>query len=240
MKLWRTLVLCVLAPVVLWGQTSSGTTGVAIWTPERSVLAIDSRITLTVSGLMRQGPDECKLRTAGKFVVAIAGLNNHAETNFDAWRLAIDSVLPARSVSEAARLVETRMQLEVESALRNLQSNSRNFRDAHVVVVIAGWDAAGPSMAARDFVPDGNGNVRVQRWNSSPETGAMYAFGERDAIQELPRNTIRDWIGVDLAKSAKRLVERQIERSPRTVGPPVSVIEITANGLNWVEPGLCK
>ena len=66
--------LCTLTPVVLWGQSSSGTTGVAISAPGRAVLAIDSRVTLSDGDVVRRGADECKIRAIGRFYVAIAGL----------------------------------------------------------------------------------------------------------------------------------------------------------------------
>jgi hypothetical protein len=233
------LFCCTLAPVVLWSQSTGGTTGVAVLTPTRAVLAIDSRITLTSGDVVQRGSDECKLRPAGNFYVALAGLNDHAATNFDAWRSIRDAAAGALTVADAAASVELRLAPELRIVLRNIQAAdlgafSRRFAQAHVAVVIAGIERGQPVMAVRAFIPDPNGDLRILR-----PSGSVIVFGEHDAIDAAYRDVPALVRAVGPAQAARQLVQWEIDRNPARVGPPITILELTRYGATWVQPGLC-
>lgn len=233
----------VLAPVVLWGQSSSGTTGVAIWTPDRAVVAIDSRVTLTAGHTSRRGPDTCKIQSTGRFLVAIAGLYDHYATKFSAWRLATEAVGAARSVAEAIVRAEQRILPDLHTAMENLQIGDRAaFARAHLAILITGMDDGVPAMAGRVFLPHENGAIQVVRWQSEPGTSSVFAFGETSAINQAyaEKKALADLIATHGAVDAARiLVQLEIAHQPATVGPPISIVEMTAVGPTWIRSGLC-
>jgi hypothetical protein len=239
---------CLLAPAAMWAQTSSGTTGVAIRTPDRAVLAIDSRVTLSAGDWAGRGADTCKLKPLGRFFVAVAGLYDHRETNFDAWRLAEEAAAGARSVSEAAALAERRIQPELQTALGNIQAAdlagfARHYSRAHLAICIAGLEPGGPAMAGRVFVADANAAIRMVRWDGPPGSTGLFVFGEHAAIDAAYGG------GKALAElaaargpveAARTLVQLEIAREPESVGPPVSILAITRDGAEWVQRGMCR
>jgi len=243
---------CALAPVVLWSQTSSGTTGVAIWTPNRAVLAIDSRVTLTAGDVVRRGTDECKLKSLGRFFVAIAGLYDHAATRFDAWSLAEEDVAGAGSVSEAAAQAERRIVPELRTAMWNMQASdlagfARHYTQAHMAILVAGMERGAPAMAGREFLPDRNAAIQVVRWETAPGTASIFVFGEHGAIDRAyghevhgQRKGLSDLIGsLGPAEAARSLVQLEIAGAPQSVGPPIAILQIGDAGPAWIERGLC-
>jgi hypothetical protein len=44
----------------------------------------------------------------------------------------------------------------------------------------------------------------------------------------------------DDVADAKGMVEFEIATDPAHVGPPIDVLEITANGPRWIEQHICK
>jgi hypothetical protein len=239
--------LCWLTPALLWSQSAGGTAGVAIFTPDRAVLAVDSRVTLTDGRASRRGADECKIQSAGRFQLALAGLYDHAETKFDAWRLAEQAAAGAPSVAEAAARVERGLQPALESAIGNMRAAdptafSRQYARAHLAFVIAGLDQGLPAMAARAFVPDREGNLRIVRWNPPPGTTSLFAFGEHAAIDAYgPKEALLRLVtDAGPAEAAQRLVQLEIAASPEIVGPPVAVLELSKIGPRWIHQALCR
>lgn len=243
----RLPLICVLAPVVLWPQTFSGTTGVAIAIPGLAVVAIDSRVTLGTGADARRGPDECKLKAFGRYFVAIAGMYDHGDTKFDAWRLAEEAVAGAPSVSAAAALAERRIEPELATALFNIQAAdpadfARQFSRAHLAFVVAGMERGAPALAGREFLPNGNAAIRVVRWEPSLERTSVFVFGTHSAIGEVYRGAaaLIDLVGSrGPAEAARSLVELEIAREPTSVGPPVSILQFTEDGPIWIDCGLC-
>lgn len=233
--------LFLLTPVWFWPQSAEGTTGVAIWTPGRAVLAMDSRITLTAGDYVARGGDTCKIRAAGRFYLAIAGLHDHPATKFDAWQLAAEAVAGAHSVEEAAMLVEKRLGPELQTALFNIQASDvagfrRHFAQAHLAIAIAGMDAGAPAMAARAFLPDANAALHVVRWS---KPASAFVFGETKAISAVYTKPAALVDAVGAIEAARRLVQLEIDRAPERVGPPIAILQLTNDGANWVQGGLC-
>lgn len=235
-------------------QTYGGTTGVAIWTPHRALLAIDSRITLIAGDTTRPGPDACKIQSAGRFYFAIAGLYHHEATKFDAWSLASEAIAGARTVPEAAALAERRIVPELLTAVANMQSTdlagyTRNYSKAWLAIWVAGWDD-GPAMAGRELLPGPQAQLRPIRHEFPPAgtpaaSGMMgfSVFGERNAIDQVYRTTkaIGDLVTargpVDAARS---LVQIEVLKEPAKVGLPITILELTESGPEWVQRGLCR
>lgn len=241
------IIIAALAPAALWSQTAGGTAGVAVWMPDRAVIAIDSRMTLSSGDWRQRGADQCKVRAAGRFLIAIAGLHDHTPTKFNVWSLAAESASGAPSVSAAAAQVERRLEPELRTALFNIQSADlagfdRHFGVAHLAFVIAGMDNGVPAMAARAFIPDRNAGVRVFRWEPAAGSTAMYAFGEHDAIDRAYpdyKALASDLKSLGPVETARKMIQLEIEQEPDIVGPPVSIVQFTREGPVWIQPGLC-
>jgi hypothetical protein len=81
------------------------------------------------------------------------------------------------------------------------------------------------------------------RWAGLAGGTGVFVFGEHGAIDEIygDRKALAELVSArGAAEAARRLVQLEIAKAPETVGPPVSVLEITKNGVRWLERGMCQ
>src|ERR1035437_472391 len=65
-------------------QEFHGTAAMVFWTPERAILAADSKVIHTGG---EPASVECKIRTAGRFSFVVSGFYGKPRSDFDAWAL---------------------------------------------------------------------------------------------------------------------------------------------------------
>lgn len=186
----------------------------------------------------------CKTLVSGNYVVTAAGLFARRAVGFDAWHL-IEVIL---SSSTSLDQIEQRIRLELAQALvraladakrADPQGFARDFPADFLALAVAGVERGILGMLTVDFYPDRTGAMRTKT-NLYPPPGTRIhddemgfsIMGERAAIdRDYPNERLIPLLRADAPSTARALVELQIEHTPDKVGPPVSVVELTATGI---------
>lgn len=97
----------------------------------------------------------------------------------------------------------------------------------------------------RDFIPHSTANgglsIEVKMADHLEHSRKLFwvALGYNpDVAKELESNP--DALKVSLADSIRRLINIEIQADPSEVGLPISIIRPNANGVSWIDKGLCK
>jgi hypothetical protein len=245
-----------LAACIFWvlahscfGQAFHGTAAVAIWTPDKIVLATDSKVRHLV-GSREVSYNTCKIIVVDKFSLAMSGIYNNPATGYDAWELAKNALRGVETVPFAASAVERSIRPKLQTAILEMKkSNPLALTKSYSAFAIVGVDSGRLILAVRNFVPGSDAApVRVLAEDypgprpTIPGSMGISIFGEDDAIERIYPDSrlVRLLQSQDITCSATQLVQVEIDNDGATVGPPRSVLEINKAGRRGIERGLCK
>lgn len=240
--------------IILLCGSLHATSIVAFWTPTRIVVAADSKG--SVGG--RLGSRElqtCKIRAIGSHYFAATGLTNVPEVGFDLNVIFGAVSTTDRPISAIADEMAVTVRVKLFPALEFLrnkypQNYALDFGERSGGIALAfmvfGVDDGQPRMAIRQVGAPGfpANDKSVDYPGASPlGFGAAYA-GQHDAIDRFIAANA-DWRqNLSLESAARQFVGLEATRSDlgtrNTVGLPLSMLEITANGPKWIDSGPCN
>jgi hypothetical protein len=232
----------VFAAAAIMSVCASGTTIVAIWTPEKLVIAGDSLLNLvstSENGQQRaRTAKDCKIRKFGKSYVSAAGLLHVKSTGFDIWDTAARACASAKSVDSCVAKLKTELQSALAPILkenRGHRANGRPLHEVRLTVLVAGIQGGVPVMDHITFLgtADDRLTVKAESFRKARRSHGRVILGDRDAIDEYERTHPTS------EEDALTLVKLQARATPRDVGPPFSLLVIDAIGDRWIEPGCC-
>jgi hypothetical protein len=223
---------------------SHGTAALAIWSPERAVLAADSKLS-RLDG--KQDSAGCKIRAAGRMFFIASGYYGRPGGDFDVWTSVRDAVREATSVRDAADVSEKQLKPVLLKKFRTLREDNKIASSEEAAnasrfsvyfagvdegkVVVAGWSLRPGGDVIREEYPGDHRAVAGSR--------QLINFGEHAATDaEIPRPALIKMLA-DPINAAARMIQIEIDREPASVGPPRSILEITPSKHRWVEKGLC-
>jgi hypothetical protein len=229
-----------------------GTGAIAIWTPDKIVLAVDSKVR-HLDGTQESSHNICKIITVGGFSLAMSGLYDNPATGYDAWELARASLGISKTIPDAASQVEKAIRPKLEAALSATKKNNpavfeKELSDSYLAFFVAGVDSGDLRMAGRNFVRGRDSLVEVLAKEYpgtnpvTPDAIGFSVFGEHKAIDShYSDDAMARLLGSqDITKSATQLLQLEIDEEAATVGPPRAILEINKLGEKWIESGLCK
>ena len=227
---------------LLYCQELHGTAALVIWTPERAIIAADSKVTKTNGG---PATVACKIRNAGKFSFALSGFYGNRE--FDAWALVAEAISSAQTVPEAASLSERLVLPRLKQALQSFKSDdpfgfAAAFKESYFAVFFAGIDSNKPVLAGWQLLTTGEVLKDAYPGTHPITPGAVgfNTFGEHDAIDSTYHGRALNQLLKDPRIAARTLIQLEIDREPNKVGAPRSILEISRAGRIWIEAGVCK
>lgn len=236
------LILWLVASLPLLSQEAHGTAAIMIWSPERVVLATDSKIT----HLKGEPPSQaCKIRPVGKFFFAASGFYGRPGSDFDAWSAIAFAVRNAKTVPEAAAISEKEILGRIKAVLERVESEdpvayARAFRESLFAVFFVGVDSGRPVAAGWSLLR--NGEILRQEYPGDkkvlPDSRGFITFGEHGATDTLTPGRIFSLLDNPVS-GASRILQLEIDYLPSKVGPPISILEVTPAGHRWVEKGEC-
>jgi hypothetical protein len=235
--------------VSLFPAPLAGTTVAIVRTPDLIVIAADS-----MAGDGVQKLTVCKIGTSQSSPIsfAVAGPVRYSRTGFDAVALAQAAVSRAESIQEAAtefgRLAMKPFQTAATSIRTELPQQYDYIRKSPepLQVVFAAIENGVPRYVIAYFTlaetPAAVSALAHQR--ACPGDGcsgarSLTVLGFNDAAKREASDP-GFLAGLDPVSAARKLVELEIEDSPDSVGPPVSVLTIDRTGSSWTSRGSCR
>ncbi len=228
MKHWFSRLLVFVLTSCLCG---SATTIVIVRTPNLIVIASDSKVQYQGAQGLPQG---CKIARQNETYYVVAGLAMDTYHGFLAGRTIASAIARSNTFDEQVKAVEEDLQRELQKELDALKADGPEaFKfavtgDTPSSVGIVTIEAGIPKVAVFSFVlDDKTGRVAVQK-DTCPGT----CTGESYYIQlggELTREEAEKVQGAP-TYVARTLVEKQIARDPKNVGPPIEILELRASG----------
>jgi len=240
------LVACIFGFLIgspAYGQ-AHGTAAIAIWQPDRIVIATDSKV-IHLNG---EPPDTiCKVRRSGRFFFPISGFYGRTGSDFDVWDIATRSVKTAHTVPDAAAILEHRIAAGLPKALESARLSNpdelkKKLSESYLAFFVAGIDAGKPVMAGRNF--GSRGVLKREYPGTNPVVAGatgLAVFGDRNVIDRMytPQRQVTLAAG-DPIGTARSFVQLEIDGESAAVGGPRSILVIAKNGHRWEEHGLCK
>jgi hypothetical protein len=240
--------LLLAALVVVLSVSVRATAIVAFRTSERIILAADG---LTI----RRGAETrtlrvCKLRRSGRWFYMVGGYEGD-KGGMDVFATVSAAIRSTSTMSDALGAVQRAWTADIEPAFKQaaavpkiaaeLAEGGLAFR-----IVIGGVEARVPTLGVfsaillkKDpptFLPSTFRCPGAQCSDEQPVfvTGGPSATGPVVRLIQAPRP---DWVERADVSAARRLIELEIHETPRLVGPPIAIVEITAAGARWIERG---
>ena len=239
----RQLVVAAVCAVVLTSMvaTVDATTLAIIRTGNQIIIAADSLMTL-----YGQRPQlTCKIKQHGDVVFATAGLVVTSDGTLEFHDIITTILKRKLPWGQQANQVEEWLR---EPLLRALRRMERELPDEFEIQLrqsftlhlsLAGVHDGVPVLEMREYFVerDANGRLRlrIERFScpgSCPNTTEVFGIGETDEMMRLVTELRR--LPSDVAGLARQLVTMEIESHPQHVGPPVDVVRLSTEGVDWV------
>jgi len=228
-------ILCFAAPF------GHATTVVAFWADSWIVLAIDS---LTTGANIKI--TACKIDEVKDVIFVMDNLISNS-VNFDARSIAKETMLGSGSIEQRYDIFAKRIGAELPKVVERLsQNNPEQYKiwlrrkDYILGVVFGAVENEHPKIIIVRFFLNPNGQVTPERFDTtiSPNEIRFYRAASAMSIS-------RDWISQQVREhgpviAAQTVIETGIALDPDISGPPVSVVRVDAEGIHWLQPGLCK
>ena len=224
---------------------------VALWTPERIVIAADSRLSPLVDGTYSQ---VCKIRAEGNLWYATAGLYEAPIDGFNISNIIHEAYSKARHKDNIVSFAMTELSFEVAKRLNAVRErvdvvlrNNPNLNLAELILVAKekdGFKAVYNQTDISRLMQSTNAMAFDGEIGIIPENrNAMQILvaGRKDAILEYIASNPAWAKGDDLVAIAHKFIQMEIDRYPMGVGGPISILAINKDGtVKWEDPGLCE
>ena len=229
-------------------SVANATTIVVVRSDGKLYLAADSRRVIGVGRPQQRIREACKIRVRGGLVMAAAGLVDFPDLpdlpgglSLDrAFSRASESWTTTSSLREKNTLFVDRAIAEVKPYWQKLISlpggrGRERLAQAVVQTVLVGVDGDAAVAIVTTLIPGiSSGVVSVEpRDFPFPDSAPGVMLGVSTAFNRMSTLDRRSTFELPGAQAAKRLVEAEFISG--LVGPPVSVVEISAGGIQWID-----
>jgi hypothetical protein len=232
----RTLTLALGA--LLWGASQASATLIMV-VIERDRMFIGADSLRQVGEGLRPPEQVCKIRPIGDgHYAGAAGLvGSKGDTAFDVWTIISKAAEGGGSLQAKAARLEA---LVVEPFKAALRGDPRAL-ERRIDVTFVGFESSVPTGVFRRFVPRRSGrggfSIEVIDACSKPRCaavpGSVTAIGNgSDVLQGFdPRASLT---AAGMIRNAMALATARL---PKSVGPPINILELDATGSRWIQAG---
>lgn len=227
-------VLCALVPLC-----AHATTLVALWTPERILIAADSRVVFSDAS----AAEGCKIGHSGTTWFALAGLVSDTETGYALGEVLDHTLSGSGELTSRVERFILGVQPSLAGAVAALQRDDPGqfavFTGGRPILqaILADTIQGRPVMITVSFGLNGQGTLQphASLIDGTDLSGPRIIYaGQQDRIRAYLRSH-RDWIAGDHAALVQKLVQLEVEAQTPWVGGPVDVLEIGRLGPRWVQ-----
>lgn len=225
---------------------ANATTIVVARTPTEIVIGADSKVTDTYGKELNSRI--CKIQQAGNLFFAVEGLLKDKATGFNVPEIVIRSLQlkPDATAAEKVNILTGFLTAELFVELNRVRRNSEEeFHtklegQTFLRIVVAGFENNRPLVFVRQFrmayIAQGIGVMVIPDDCLNDCNGAVVTrfLGETEAIEGLPEDNPSFW-NDGLAAGVRRLLETEIAARSEYVGPPIDLLQITAQGARWIK-----
>jgi hypothetical protein len=229
---------------------AGATTLVAVWTPTTTVIGADS-LTHTLDDGKRWSM--CKIRRAGPVVWAATGITGNPDFHFSLDRLVGEAMSGPGSLDAKITAFETALFVPLSEVVHNIriENPSWYYRHAkgHAVtrLIFSAHEDGVNRFWMREFVAESARigdeiDISVKRTDCPGPTCQdfrVFLLGQYDYASRIASDA-GFWEKNGLAESVRRSIETEIAGNPDHVGPPIAIVEVTRDGVRWVEKGECN
>jgi hypothetical protein len=245
----QSIVICALCAFVVlaFSLPALPTTVVALIDKNhhRVVLAADSLMVHQIAGT---STESCKIVAKPGCTFGLAGLLHKEYPVFDLQELAEQACSLSGDLRYRADRFLDVAKDSVLTVAQYLRLNERQFYSEltnsnggeFVIVVFAGMEANNPSIFARGYKLDSNGDVNPVSLDVTEDNNGVGFFGgANDQIASYIR-AHPNWQKMDKVVAARKFIEMEIAAHPKWVGPPVSLVTINRlDQQEWNNAGGC-
>jgi hypothetical protein len=228
------------------------TTAIALRTPARIVLGADSKVTTPDH---QDGGSRCKIGSVNGVLWIEAGITVIPKVHFALSDVAASAMSANAPVSDRVAKFEDAIQSGLIPIMNRVRVSVPFFfadrlNKAWIQIAFASVEDGVPTLRVRSFVtrasPDRGAYLDIDRTDlpnpAFPET--VFATLGHDEVVNAKLAAIagdrQQWLkakGEDHAVA--ELIGDEIAALPQDVGPPISVVDITRDGVNWISRGAC-
>jgi hypothetical protein len=241
--MFRALVLAICCVVPI-GTIRHGTALAALRDTNEIAIAADSRV---LDRLGMRLPDACKLHVVGDTVIALHGLAEDSESDYDLLQITIAALAPRADLTATVMRIATAGAEPLSRAVQRLLEDdplmlrSPDLRSSPAGVVIARFEHGTPRLGYVKFVskPDGHGGLRLSTETLyCPGTcptgiGAVLVSPDAGAAPMFDLQNPQYWKR-PLGPQAIAFVDHQLSDLYPNVGPPVDAIRVADGKIIWL------
>lgn len=235
------------ALLVLTSLPSLATTIVAIRTPEVFVMAADTEGTFRGGDSPATRRSVSKVFQKGGVLYAVSGFVKDSKRGFDPAGAIAACLRDSQSLQAAAADVEAIVSKSLREELSRLQTeeplvfrHAIEGENAGTTVLLAAFEKEHPVAIGMGFLgaadPDGKLTIRITRLvcpGDCPDGTYTFFLGHRKAIDKYVAEH-----GMHFAMSPEEgvrfLVQLEIDAKTPGVGPPIEVVRVSKNGVEWL------
>jgi hypothetical protein len=229
------------------------TTIIAVWLPDRVMIGADSKVSM-VKGTVNE--PMCKIGVANNVLFAISGLRLSIIVGnaFDTYEIARQALLANESLDFRIQTFEKNIIEKLSAMLSATKAvDPAGYplakNEAAIGIVFAAYINGRARMEVRDIRDTGGAtiDVRVAQSMSCPgdaqcaRRARVVMLGQNEESNRITSIDPLFWQrrgGV--AQGIEYLITQESAADPTHVGPPISIVEVAAAGVNWVSRGICR
>jgi hypothetical protein len=228
------------------------TSAIALRTPARIVLGADGKVTTPDH---KDGGSRCKIGSANQVFWIEAGIIVLPKLNFALSDITTGAMAANEPVSNRVARFEDVLQSTLTPIVNEVRNGAPFFfadrlDKAWIQIAFASFENGIPTLHVRSFIT-----------RASPARGAYLDINRVDLPDPAFPETVFATLGHDEVVNAKlaaipgdrqqwlkakgedravaELIGDEIAALPQDVGPPVSVVDIGRDGVNWISHGAC-
>jgi hypothetical protein len=233
---------------LLFFVPACGSAVVAVRSKLVAVIGADSQMVSTDGSAL---PPACKLGTVNNVVWGYARLTSSTQWGYSLAEIARDTMALPGSMSDRLRIFETRVStallpiLKAEKAEYAEWFGERREGSPVVQIVFGAFEGGTVNLYAREFIAHATRDepmalkvVRTDHKSDSRKASWVSLGHPINAAHEVSSHP--DLASGDFARRIRLLIGVEAEEHPGDVGGPISIIELNARGVNWVDRGLCR
>jgi hypothetical protein len=246
------MIVAVLLLVNVRIAVAHATSAIGLRTPSLIVLGADSKV--TTPGHKDAG-SRCKIGSANQVFWIEAGITVLPKANFALSDIAAGAMAAKEPVSGRVAKFEDVLQSTLLPIINEVRVSAPFFfadrlDKAWIQIAFASFENGVPTLRVRSFIT-----------RASPARGAYLEINRADLPNAAFPETVFATLGRDEAVKAKlaaipgdrqqwlkakgedhavaELIADEIAAVPQEVGPPISVVDIRPDGINWISRGAC-
>lgn len=228
------------------------TSAIGLRTPALIVLGADSKVTTPDH---EDAGSRCKIRGANQIFWIEAGITVLPKANFVLDDIAAGAMAADEPMSSRVAKFEDVLQSTLLPIMNKVRVSAPFFfadrlEKAWIQIAFASFENGIPTLRVRSFIA-----------KASPARGAYLEINRADLPNAALPETVFASLGHDEVVKAKlaaipgdrqqwlkakgedhaveELIADEIAAVPQDVGPPISVVDIRRDGINWISRGVC-